>query len=146
MAAARARTKRSQPQPQPEGEPEEEPRPEPEAQPEPPPPPAPEGPDEQPTPPPPGEGPEEVVDPLVRHEDETVHKEDALVAVPDPEAGLEPPPPVPLAEAMREFERIVERALGDERVRGADRDFLLRYFRALRGDAGAGAGDAGDGR
>jgi len=124
-----------QPQPQPEGQPEPQPEPEPEPQPEPPPPPpSPEGPDEVPAPPPPGEGPEDVVDPFVRDEAETVHKDDAIVAVPDPEAGLKPPPPVPLSEAMREFERIVEQALGDERVRGADREFLLRYFRALRGD------------
>lgn len=128
----------SEPEPQPAGQPEEQPQPEPEPEPEPPPPPpTPEGPDEQPVPPPPGEGPEVVVDPLVRHPDETVLKEDAVVAVPDPEAGLKPPPPVPLSEAMRQFQKIVEHAMGDERLRAADRGFLLRYFRALRDGAGA---------
>jgi len=125
----------AEPQPQAETPPQPQPAPEPEPEPQPPPeppPPVPEGPEERPAPPPPGEGPDEVVDPLVRHHDETVRKEEAVVAVPDPEAGLEPPPQVPLSEALAEFERVVERALGDERARGADRDFLLRYFRLLR--------------
>lgn len=128
------------PQPQPGAPPQPEPQPEPEPEPEPPP--TPEGPEEQPAPPPPGEGPDEVVDPLIRHRDETVRKEEAVVAVPDPEAGLKPPPQVPLSEALRAFDRIVERALGDERARGADREFLLRYFRLLRESAGT----EGDGR
>ncbi len=69
-----------------------------------------------------------------------VHKEDAVVAVPDPKAGLEPPPLVPLEEALREFERVVERAMGSERIRGADQAFLLRYFRALEARARGGGG------
>lgn len=125
------------PRPAPQPEPEL-PEPEPES-PEPPPTRMPNGEEEKPAPPPPDEGRVEVVDPLVRHEDEKVEKPEAVVAVPDPEAGLEPPPLVGLEEALGEFERVVERAMGDERLRGADRTFLLRYFRALRAAAGKGA-------
>ena len=55
-----------------------------------------------------------------------------MVAVPDEQAGLEDPPQVPLEEAVAEIERVLERAMGDERVRPSDRAFLLRYFRALQ--------------
>lgn len=132
-----------QPEPQPEPEAEAQPEPQPsEEQPEPPPPPpVPEGPqEEEPQPPPPEEERVEVVDPLVR-EDRKVHKEDAVVAVPDPKAGLEPPPLMPLEEALREFERVLERAMGSERIRGADKAFLRRYFEALEARArGSGGG------
>jgi hypothetical protein len=82
------------------------------------------------------------VDPFVREDARTVRKEDALVAVPDPEHGLAPPPQVPLREALQDLDAVVERAMGDERVRPADRAFLLRYFQALREAAQAAAGDA----
>lgn len=77
-----------------------------------------------------------MVEPLVRKDPETVKKDDAVVAVRDPEAGLRPPPVVPLGEALREFDDVVERAMGRERVGGDDREYLLRYFRALRERAG----------
>jgi hypothetical protein len=113
-----------------------EPEPEPEPPPETPPAPAP-GAGEPPPPPPEGEGPIEVVNPFVG-EGETVRKDEAVVAVPADDAGLEPPRQVPLGEAMREIERIRERAMGRERVRPADREFLRRYFDALERIAGEG--------
>jgi hypothetical protein len=43
---------------------------------------------------------------------------------------------VPLEEALRDFERVVESAVGSERLTARDREFLLRYFRALRDATG----------
>jgi hypothetical protein len=77
------------------------------------------------------------VTPLAR-EGERVKKEDALVAVPDLESGLTPPPPVPLSKALTEYGAVVERAVLSERVLPADREFLKRYLAALRRAAGAG--------
>jgi hypothetical protein len=71
------------------------------------------------------------VTPLAR-EGPKVEKEKALVAVRDPEAGAAPPRAVPLEEALREFDRVVERAVSDERVRPADREFVRRYLESLR--------------
>ncbi len=116
------------------GPPKPEPTPEP-PPPEPPPPqpqPRPEGRKAEEPKPPPGPGPTEVVEPLVREDAPTVHKEDAVVAVPDPDAGLAPPPRIPLEDALRDFRRVVERAMADERVGAADREYLRRYFHKLR--------------
>jgi hypothetical protein len=71
------------------------------------------------------------VKPLV-NEGDTVKKESAVVEVKDPDAGTKPPPAVPLADALRDFERVVERAVGSERIPPADREYLRRYFRALQ--------------
>ncbi|MHC5010912.1 MAG: hypothetical protein ACYTG6_08185, partial [Planctomycetota bacterium] len=116
-----------------------EPQPEPEPEPEPPPAPTPDGAQPEPPLPPPDEGRVEVVDPFVRDDGEAVVKEDAVVAVPDPDQGLEPPRQVPLEDALLEFERIVERAMGHERISASDRAFLLRYFEALRRSVGGSA-------
>jgi hypothetical protein len=78
----------------------------------------------------PPRGREEVVTPLVR-EGDAVEKEEAIVAVRDPDAGSVAPRLVPLAEALRDFERVAEAALAAERVRPADRAYLWAYFRAL---------------
>ena len=101
--------------------------------PDPPPPPPSAGPDEGPraVPPPPEQAPDEVVTPLV-NEGETVKKEQAVVAVRDPEAGLKPPPPRPLGDALRDFEKRVESAVGRERFAPADQALVRRYFEALR--------------
>lgn len=87
--------------------------------------PAPEAP---PTEPPPRR--EEAVTPLV-NEGATVSKERALVAVRTPDGGTAPPPPVPLAEALRDLDRVLERAVGGESVPPAQRAYLQRYFRTL---------------
>jgi hypothetical protein len=71
------------------------------------------------------------VTPLVR-EGPRVRKDDALVAVPDPKAGASPPRAVPIEDALRDFERVVESAVSDERVLPADRAFVRRYLEALR--------------
>jgi hypothetical protein len=103
----------------------------------PPPPPAPAPDGEQPAAPPPmPPGREEVVTPLVG-DGGSVEKERAIVAVRDPEAGTAPPNAVPLDRALREFERVVESAVPGDRYGPSDREFLLRYFRALRERAGA---------
>jgi hypothetical protein len=88
---------------------------------------------------------DEVVTPLAR-EGERVKKDEALVAVPDPQAGLVPPPPIPLARALTEFGPVVERAVLSERVLPADREFLRRYLDALRRAAGAAPAPGGAGR
>jgi hypothetical protein len=113
------------------------PEPEPAKPPDPTPAPTPDGPKEEPTPPPRGPAREEVVKPLV-DPGATVRKEGAVVAVPDPDAGVKPPKRVPLADALREFEKVVESAVGGERLGPGDREFLLRYFEALRRAAGPG--------
>jgi hypothetical protein len=112
--------------------------PPPKPQPEPPPPP-PEPPPTQaeapregpPPPPPPPSGREEAVIPLV-NEGATVKKDAAVVTVRDPDAGVKAPTPVPLSEVLRDFDRVVERAVAEERVPPADRELLWRYFKALR--------------
>jgi hypothetical protein len=112
----------AQPPPQPPPEP---PPPEPPPTPQP----TPEGNEEAPKPPPSGR--EEAVKPLI-NEGDTVKKDSAVVEVEDPNAGTKPPPAVPLAEALRDFDRLVERAVGTERIQAWDRDYLRRYFRALQ--------------
>jgi hypothetical protein len=116
----------------------EPPPPRPSESPPPPPPPAPapvpDGVEEKPPQPPPDTGREEVVTPLVAP-GAKVQKERAVVAVRDPEAGTKPPPPVPLERVLQDFDRIVERAVPEERWRPSDREFLLRYFEALRREA-----------
>lgn len=114
------------------GKPPPEPPPEP--------PPTPERPPTEPKPPPPPPPPsgrEEAVRPLT-HDGETVKKDAAVVEVRAPDAGTQPPPAVPLADALREFDRVVERAVGSERIPAADKDYLRRYFRALQRLAGPG--------
>jgi hypothetical protein len=75
-----------------------------------------------------------VVTPLV-DEGERVRKEEAVVAVRDPEGGTKPPEPVPLRDALADLERTLERAVPAERFRPSDREFLRRYFEALRAEA-----------
>jgi hypothetical protein len=70
------------------------------------------------------------VTPLSR-EGETVRKE-AVVAVKDPNAGTAPPREVPLSTALRDFEKVVERAIRAERVLPSDEAFVRRYLEALR--------------
>ncbi len=117
------------------------PRPDP-TEPQPPPSPAaPKGAGEKAPPPPKPPGPTEVVQPFVRDPDAPrVKKEDALVAVPDPDHALRPPSTVPLSDALRDLDRVIEHAMGDEHVSAADRAYLVRYFEALRRAAGAGEG------
>lgn len=126
------------------------PTPPPPAPPPPEPPPAPPPPEPPPPPPPPpppkppdapgGEPPpdvqfhDEAVEPLTR-EGEKVHKDEALVAVPDANAGTSRPRAVPLAEALDDLDRVVERAVREERVAPADRAWLKRYLEALRAAA-----------
>ncbi len=93
--------------------------------------PMPEGEDPDPLPPPKEER-TEVVDPFVRDGDDTVKKEDAVVAVEDPDAGVKPPKRVPIEEALRDFDKMKERAVGEERLSPRERTFLQRYFEALR--------------
>ena len=69
--------------------------------------------------------------PLVK-EGEKVKKDEALVAVPDDDAGSSVPKPVPLSEALRRFDRVLERAVGSEHLRPADKAFVQRYLEALR--------------
>ncbi|MBL9085615.1 MAG: hypothetical protein JNM10_00600 [Planctomycetia bacterium] len=112
-----------------------------------PPPPTPPPPEPPPPPPPPkppdapgGEPPpdvrfhDEAVEPLTR-EGEKVRKDEALVAVPDANAGASRPRAVPLAEALADLDRVVERAVREERVAPADRAWLKRYLEALRAAA-----------
>jgi hypothetical protein len=96
----------------------------------------PEPPGEEPPPPPTTPPNEVVVTPLV-NEGDAVRKEEAVVAVRDPEGGTKPPPPVPLREALADLDRVVEKAVPAERFRPSDRDFLRRYFEALRAAARA---------
>jgi hypothetical protein len=55
-----------------------------------------------------------------------------VVAVRDPEAGLKPPPTAPPSEALRDFDKVVERALSRERITPADQALVRRYFALLR--------------
>lgn len=122
-----------------------EPRPPP-PEPPPPPPSPPPPPPPEPAPLPPGAGPpmprppevvfhDEVVEPLSRGGDE-VRKEKAVVAVRDKDAGGAPPRLVPVDEVLADVERVVERAVTNERVLPSDRSFLVRYLEALRREAG----------
>ena len=70
---------------------------------------------------------------------ETVKKDQAVVAARDPNAGSVAPEPVPLAEALKDWKGVVERAVASERVLPQDRAFLLRYLEALRRAAQGGA-------
>ena len=54
------------------------------------------------------------------------------VAVKDPDAGLSAPKAMPLSEALRDYQHVVERAVLGERVLPADKEFLKRYLEALR--------------
>ena len=74
---------------------------------------------------------DEAVAPLDAKGD-TVKKDQAVVAVRDENAGSVPPPPVPLEEALKDLERVVERAVSAEHVLPADRSFVRRYLEALR--------------
>jgi hypothetical protein len=105
------------------------PPPPPKPEPDPPPPPPPQG--GQPPPPPAPKTHDEVVTPLAR-EGETVKKDDALVAVKDPNAGTAPPQEIPLSQALLDFEKVVERAIRAERVLPQDEAFVRRYLEALR--------------
>ncbi len=82
-------------------------------------------------PPPPSSTREEAVTPFV-NPGETVKKDTAVVAVRDPEAGLKPPPTAPPSEALRDFDKLVERALSRERITPADQALVRRYFALLR--------------
>jgi len=131
--------------PPPQGGGGNEPPPEPPPPAPPPPPPTEPPPPEPPPPPPPGAGAEppadvkfhdEAVEPLTR-EGDTVRKDEAWVAVPDPTAGATRPRTVTLADALADLDRVVERAVREERVAPADRAWLRRYLEALRVAAGA---------
>lgn len=110
--------------------PKDQPQPEPPPPaPEPPPPPAPTPAPGEPPPPPPPSTRETAVTPLI-NPGETVRKEQAVVAVRAPDAGVEPPPD-PLGAALKDVPRAVERAISAERVPPRERAFLERYFRTL---------------
>ncbi len=85
--------------------------------------------EEQLPPPPPPER-EEVVDPFV-NEGESIEKEDAVVAVEDPDGGVKPPKQVPLEEALRDFQKRKEREVAREAIPPGERAFLRRYFELL---------------
>ncbi len=110
-------------QPEPDPQPEESDPDAPEPQPD--------EPKEQPPvePPPPGD--EHVVEPFIRPGEE-VEKDDAIVAVESPDAGVKPPPPTPGRALPREFEKILEESVNWERIPLAERAFLRSYFDALR--------------
>ena len=73
---------------------------------------------------------QEVVDPFVRNDD-TVKKDDALVAVEDEHAGVKPPDPTITEEQLRQFDAMRTAALRDGRISKAEATFLARYFAAL---------------
>ncbi len=74
---------------------------------------------------------QEVVDPFVRN-DETVKKDDAIVAVEDENAGLKQPQPEITEEQLRQFEALRTAALRDGRISKSEAEFLARYFAALK--------------
>ncbi len=86
---------------------------------------------QEPPPPPPPPEREEVVEPFV-NEGETVEKEDAVVAVEDPDGGVKPPKQVPLEQALREFEKRKEDEIAREGISARERSFLQRYFELLQ--------------
>jgi hypothetical protein len=74
---------------------------------------------------------EEAVSPIV-NEGTKVKKDSAVVPVRDPDAGTEPPTSRPLSEALRDFEKVLEAAVGGERFSRRDHRLLLDYFRTLK--------------
>ncbi len=74
---------------------------------------------------------DDVIDPFVG-DGETVKKDDAVVAVEDDDAGVKPPEQMPLAKALREFEKEREAAIGRDGISARERAFLRRYFELLR--------------
>lgn len=103
--------------------------------------PVPEGEPDEPPPPPEKER-TEVVDPFVRDGD-TVEKEDAIVAVEDPDSAVKPPKRVPLEAALRDFEKMKERAVAEEHIAPRDRAFVRMYFDALEKAARSARGSGG---
>ena len=83
-----------------------------------------------PPPPPPDKERFEVVEPFLRN-DETIDKREAVVAVEDEDAGVEPPERRPLRKALPELQRALEHAVQEENYSPRDRAFLRRYFEAL---------------
>lgn len=59
------------------------------------------------------------------------------MAVRDETAGGRAPRVVPIDEALRDFDRVVERAVSGERILPADRAWVRRYLEALRRATGA---------
>ncbi len=116
-----------QPQPQDQEEEKKEDETQPTPQPQTPPDPPPEIPDD--------ELDIEVIDPFVR-EGDMIKKDDAIVAVPDDDAGVKPPKRVPLEDALRDFEKVLQRAVDWESYSPRMRDFLRRYFEEMRRRAG----------
>ena len=100
-----------------------------EEQPEPPQP-IPEGDEEREPDPPPPSGREEVVK-AFQNEGEEVEKEDAVVAVEDPNGGVEPPKRLPIQEALREFEKQAEKEIRREGISPRDRDYFRTYFESF---------------
>jgi len=80
----------------------------------------------EPKPPPPDER-VEVVEPF-RGEGERVKKENAVVAVEDPDGGVKPPKRMPIEQALREFEKQRERAVNREGISPRDRAYYRSYF------------------
>ncbi len=114
------------------GDEEEPSRPDPAAEPPPPEPEIAEG-EEPPPPPAPPPAPDrvEVVEPFAA-DAAPIRKDDAIVAVRDPDAGTEAPRFRPLEEALPDLDRAAEQALRREVLGADDRAYLLRYFDALR--------------
>jgi hypothetical protein len=82
-------------------------------------------------PPPPVPKREEVVQPFV-NEGEAIEKDDAVVAVEDPDGGVKPPQQVPIEQALRDFEKVKEREVTREGIAAGERTFLRRYFDLLQ--------------
>ncbi len=59
---------------------------------------------------------------------------------------MKPPRRVPLEDALRDFEKMKERAVGEERLAPRDRDFLRLYFEALERAVRSGAAAPPPGR
>ena len=90
----------------------------------------PEPPKQDPPPKPPEQQRVEIVEPNI-DSDDLVRKEDAVVAVPDPQGGTKPPKPVPLEDAAPALRRARDQATRDSTLHEADRSFLRRYFEVL---------------
>ena len=95
--------------------------------------PVPGGEEEEPKPPPANDR-QEVVQPF-RGEGEAVEKEDAIVAVEDPDGGVKPPQRVPLEKALRDFEKQAEQAITREGISPRDRNYFRAYFEAFLREA-----------
>ena len=91
----------------------------------------------EPKPPPPDER-VEVVEPF-RGEGESVKKENAVVAVEDPDGGVKPPKRMPIEQALREFEKQRERAVNREGISPRDRAYYRSYFEFFVREARKGA-------